>query len=251
MGRWLSGTFIYGHCGPLSKDDFTAETQRSRRGCAEKAKWVLMKHEWIDITQPIRHGMAVWPGDPETVVVPLAAMERGDANNTSSISMCLHAGTHIDAPRHYVAAGAPVDAMPVDALCGPARVIEIHAPRAITAEELRPQYLQDGERVLFKTRNSGRTEAGFYENYVALALHAAEYLVKRRVRAAGIDALSIGPMGEEGDAVHRILLGAGIWVIEGLDLGRVPAGEYELVCLPLKVEGADGAPARAMLRAIG
>jgi arylformamidase len=162
--------------------------------------------------------------------------------------MSAHAGTHVDAPLHFVRRGRSVDMWPLDATLGPARVIPIRNPRVIDVDELRPLRIRKGERLLFKTRNSARNAPGmFFEDYVALSDEAARYLASRRLRAVGIDGPSIGPF-EHGAETHRILLGAGIWIVEWLDLRRVPAGPCELICLPLRIIGGDGAPARAILK---
>jgi arylformamidase len=201
--------------------------------------------DWIDISVPVRDGMAVWPGDPPTRVERIAAIERGDAFNLSGMSMCLHAGTHVDAPLHYLENAAAIGGLPLEAVVGPARVIAIQDPKAITARELADHRIRRGERLLFKTRNRERAS---FDDYVALAPEAAGYLAGRGIRVAGIDYLSIGSPGEDGDEVHRILLGAGVWIIEGLDLTAVDPGKYDMVCLPLSIPASDGAPARAILR---
>jgi arylformamidase len=140
--------------------------------------------------------------------------------------------------------------MPYEAAIGPARVIEVRAANWIGRAEIESRQIGRGERILFKTANSPRAWRApeFIEDYIALTRDAAEYLVERGVRTVGIDYLSIGPPDEEGDSVHRLLLSAGIWILEGLDLTAVQPGNYDLVCLPLSIPGADGAPARALLR---
>ncbi len=190
--------------------------------------------EWIDISVELREGLVVWPGDPPFEISAVASMARGDACNVSAIAMTCHAGTHIDAPRHFFDSGAAADRAPFEALIGPARVVEAVGP--ITADRIDALNVGRGERLLFKT--GGRIDT--------LAPDAAERLVQLGVRLVGIDGLTIGyPKIAD---VHRTLLGAGIWILEGLDLARVQPGDYELVCLPLKIAGADGAPARALLK---
>ncbi|HEY3352450.1 MAG TPA: cyclase family protein [Polyangia bacterium] len=205
---------------------------------------------WIDVSVPIRPGMPRWPGDPAIRVARVAQLAHGDDANVSTLAFGAHTGTHVDAPRHYLAGGVAVDAMPLEATVGPARVIGIRDPDRITADELRDHAVRRGERLLLRTRNSGRVWRAprFQRRYVALTKAAAELLAARRVRAVGIDALSVGPFGPEGAEVHRALLGAGVWIIEGLDLARVRPGPCELCCLPLKLVGADGAPARVIVR---
>ena len=143
-----------------------------------------------------------------------------------------------------------MDTLPIDATVGPARVIPILNRRIIGADELERHRIRSGERLLFKTRNSSRNrQAGkFFKDYVAVSPDGAQYLVSRRVRAVGIDGHSIGPFREGMAETHRVLLRAGIWIIEGLDLRRAPVGPCDFVCLPLRIVGADGAPARAILR---
>jgi arylformamidase len=221
-----------------------------------------MKSRWLDISAALETGMTHWPGDPEVSINRLLSLDRGDEYNLSSLSMCLHTGTHVDAPLHALADGVSIDRMPIQAMMGRARVIEIRGRKHITAGRLRAHRIRRGERILFKTANSARCwyapsapgamylKPGFVEDFVALAPDAAEFLAERRVRTVGIDYLSIGPDGEEGDETHRILLSAAIWIVEGLCLARVRPGSYELICLPLKIPGSDGAPARAILRPI-
>lgn len=194
--------------------------------------------------------MVVWPGDPPVRVERISAISGGGASNLSAISMCLHTGTHVDAPLHFLEGGLSVAEMPPEALVGPARVIGIRDPKVIRARELQPFRFRRGERVLFKTPGSRRRwqAAEFCPDYVYLAPDAAALLVERGLRAVGIDYLSIGAPSEEGYDVHRVLLRAGIWIIEGLNLSAASPGRYELICLPLRLPGADGAPARAILR---
>lgn len=205
---------------------------------------------WIDISVPIFSGMVHWPGDPAVLIERATDMSRGDVANVSKLEMGAHTGTHMDAPRHFLANGAGLDEMPLDATIGPARVIRIEHPQAILPGELELHNLQVGERVLFRTRNSGRCwkDNRFIEDFVYISAAAAQFLVDRRVRTVGIDYLSVGGYMHDGVETHQILLSAGIWLIEGLNFSAVEAGAYEMVCLPLRVAGADGAPARAILR---
>jgi arylformamidase len=205
---------------------------------------------WIDVSLPLRHGLVPWPGDPPMRIERFSDIAQGDECTCSSLSLSAHTGTHIDAPLHFLRRGRPVDAIPIEAVVGPARVVAIRDPQVIHADELSGFRIRPGERLLFKTRNSTRRRRtpGFFEDYVAVSPEAARYLVRMRVRTVGIDGPSIGPYNHDLVATHRVLLGAGIWVIEGLDLRRAPAGACDFVCLPLRLEGADGAPARAVLR---
>jgi arylformamidase len=156
----------------------------------------------------------------------------------------------MDAPLHFVRGGTGLDRMPLSATIGSARVIEIRDRESIKPAELRPHKIRRGERILFKTRNSVRswkTDA-FDEHFVYISQAAARYLAERRVQTVGVDYLSVGGYQRDGVETHQALLGAGIWIIEGLNLAKVKPGKYELVCLPLKVLASDGAPARAILR---
>ena len=212
-----------------------------------------MTAAWIDISVPMYSGMVHWPDNPAVRIERIQDLSRGDAANVSRLELGAHTGTHMDAPRHFLADGAGLDELPLDATIGPARVIPIVHPNAIHPEELEGHRLRAEERVLFRTRNSGRCwkTDRFVEDFVYISAAAAKYLVQRKVRTVGIDYLSVGGYAHDGVETHQILLGAGLWLIEGLNLAAVEPGAYELVCLPLRVAGADGAPARAILRPCG
>jgi arylformamidase len=204
---------------------------------------------WIDVSVRLRHGLVPWPGDAPFELHRVSDLTRGDDCTFSTLSMSAHAGTHVDAPLHFVTGGRAVDALPLEATVGPARVIVIRNPRVMTTDEIRPHGIRGGERLLFKTGNSTRRRPGvFFKNYVAMAPDAAEYLAARRVRAVGIDGPSIAPADGHMAQTHRVLLRAGVWIIEWLDLRCVPAGRCHFVCLPLRIVDGDGAPARAILR---
>jgi arylformamidase len=205
---------------------------------------------WIDISVPLRNGMVAWPGDTPFERTSTLEIAKGDECNLSQISATAHIGTHVDAPRHYLEGAAGIETMPIAASIGRARVIEIHDPEVIRTAELESHHLAKGERILFKTRNSvhcWKTDH-FQKNYIYIAPDAAHHLAERGVQTVGVDYLSVGGFESGGPETHRILLQAGIWIIEGLILEHVEPGEYELVCLPLKIIGGDGAPARAVLR---
>lgn len=208
---------------------------------------------WIDVSVTLRSGMPRWPGNPPVRIERQLDIERGDDANVSALSMGSHTGTHMDGPLHFLSRGKGLDEMELDAVIGPARVIEVVDPVAVRADELQGHDIGAGDRVLFKTRNSPAawTQERFVEDFVYVSEEAADYLARRSVRTVGVDYLSVGGFEADGAAVHRRLLGAGIWVIEGLDLTYVAAGLYELVCLPLRILASDGAPARAILRPLG
>jgi arylformamidase len=202
--------------------------------------------EIFDVSVPIRDGMLHYAGNPPVHVTRVSSLEAGDPANVSELDMGAHSGTHVDAADHFLAGGAGAEALPLDALIGPAEVVDATAATvALDLLTLRDLELppRDTKRILFKTRNSqlwSRDE--FTRDFVRLDGEAAAFLVERGARLLGIDYLSIG------DAeAHRVLLGAGVVCVEGLDLRRIEPGAYELVCLPLKLVGSDGAPARAVL----
>ena len=204
---------------------------------------------WIDISVRLQNGLVPWPGDPPFELKRVNEIARGDVCNFSTLSMSAHSGTHIDAPLHFIKRGRSIDALPIDATVGPARVIVIRNRDVITADAIRTHRIRAGERLLFKTRNSAQRQPGvFFRPYVAVGPDAAEYLAACRVRTVGIDGPSIAPPDDQMAAVHRVLLRAGVWIIEWLDLRRVSAGPCDLICLPLRIVNGDGAPARAILR---
>lgn len=209
-------------------------------------------HDWIDISVPLYSGMPHWPDNPPVNIERVLDMEAGDACTVSTMSLGVHTGTHVDAPCHFLRDGVGVHLAPFDALIGPARVIAIADTRAITPGELRQHDLQRGERVLFQTRNSPRCwqRDDFVEDFVYISQAAARYLAQVGVRTVGVDYLSVGGYAEDGPETHQALLSASIWIIEGLNLTGVRPGAYELICLPLKIADGDGAPARAVLRAL-
>ena len=209
-----------------------------------------MKKSFIDISVSLHSGMVHWPDNPPVAIGRMKDMDCGDVCNVSTLSMGSHTGTHMDAPLHFINHGESLDHMPLEAPIGPARVIEIRDREAIKPDELRPHQIRRGERVLFKTRNSAKSwkTDEFDQNFVYINKEAAQYLADRRIQTVGVDYLSVGGYKRDGVETHRALLGAGIWIIEGLNLAKIKPGKYELVCLPLKVFNSDGAPARAVLK---
>jgi arylformamidase len=195
--------------------------------------------ELIDITVPIRSGMVTYPGDPEVTVERVASLAAGALANVSRVEMGLHTGTHVDAPVHFLEGDAGIDELPLDVLIGPCEVValpDLEAARVAAA-------LPDAQRVLFRTPNSELWERDtFADGFLSLDGDGARALVERGIRLVGVDYLSVGD-----EDAHRVLLGAGVVVVEGLDLRRAEPGSYDLICLPLRVAGSDGAPARAVL----
>jgi len=202
--------------------------------------------EIFDVSVPIRDGMLHYAGNPPVHVRRVSSLEDGDPANVSELDLGAHSGTHVDAPAHFLTGGAGAETLPLEVLIGPADVVDAtSATVALDLVTLRDlELLPPGsERILFKTRNSqlwSRDE--FTRDFVRLDGEAAAYLVERGAKLLGIDYLSIG----DADA-HRILLSAGVVCVEGLDLRGIEPGPYELICLPLKLVGSDGAPARAVL----
>ncbi len=207
---------------------------------------------WIDISVLLKDAMVHWPGDPAVSIRRARNMDHGDTVNLSQISMGVHTGTHMDAPLHFLPQGDGIDTLPLEVVMGRARVLEIRDGESIKPEELALHRIRRGERILFKTRNSPRAwQSGrFVDDFVYISNAAADYLVDRGVRLVGVDYLSVSRPNGDG-YVHKTLLGGGIWLIEGLDLTPAPAGRYDLICLPLKLVGGDGAPARAVLKPLG
>ena len=200
-----------------------------------------------DITLTISPELPVWPGDPQVSLPKPARMARGDTYTLTRLDISAHTGTHLDAPAHFIADGAGVETLDLNVLIGPALVVDAGDADLLTAEVLQRLPIPAGaQRVLFKTRSSAlwdRAEDGFVEDFVAVSGDGAQWLVDRGVRLVGIDYLSIG----DHDA-HVALLGAGVVALEGLDLRAIDPGEYELLCLPVRFIGSDGAVSRAVLR---
>jgi arylformamidase len=203
-----------------------------------------------DISVPISESLVVWPGDPPVRITQPNHLDRGDVATVTRLEMSAHFGTHVDAPVHFVRGGAGVEALDLGALVGLALVAEARDVDALTADVLAELAIPLGaERVLFRTRNSdlwARGERAFCEDFVAITEDGARWLIERGIRLVGVDYLSVGPF-DSPVPTHRMLLEAGIVVVEGLNLSSVRPGMYQLVCLPLKIVGGDGAPARTIL----
>jgi arylformamidase len=205
---------------------------------------------WYDISMPLSADTIVYPGNPALRVSLVKAIVRGDSANVSEIMLGSHSGTHVDAQRHFFDAGRGVDEVAFDHLIGRALVAEMREHvRSIGPEELAATDLGSHTRVLFKTRNSQLLgQPVFSSDYTFLTPEGASYLVDRGVQLVGIDYLSVEQFHSGHHGAHLRLLEHGITIVEGLDLSEPPPGEYELICLPLRLVGLDGAPARAVLR---
>jgi arylformamidase len=203
-----------------------------------------------DVTLAITSDMPVWPGDTSPILELMDSIDAGDTANTSQIKMGVHTGTHVDAPHHFMNDGRTVEGLQLDTLIGRAYVLHLPEAEMITAAVLEAAEIPPRtRRLLFKTRNSeywARNVRQFQTDFVAISPDGAEYLVDRNVKLVGVDYLSVAPF-KAGTPTHRILLGAGVVVLEGLNLSKVSQGRYTLHCLPLKIAGSDGAPARVIL----
>ena len=207
--------------------------------------------EIYDITVPIRSAMPVYEGDPGVKIDPWSAFAKGDSSNVSILNFGAHTGTHVDAPAHFIEGARRIDALSLDVLIGRARVLRV--PDDVS--EIDPEFINRCdlgavERVLFHTRNSTFWNEGFRKDFTHLLPEAAQLLVDRGIKLVGTDYLSIEKFHSGDHRTHRTLLANNVVIVEGLNLSEVPEGDYELICLPLKIaEGAgDGAPARAVLR---
>jgi len=208
---------------------------------------------WIDVTVPLRNGMVVWPGDIKAKIEHRVTTNREQVHMNSWINMGVHTGTHMDAPLHFIASGKGIDQLPFDVTVGPARVIEIKDKVSIKAEELKQHNIMRGERIIFKTFNSPRCWQNdtFADDFVYITRGAAQFLVDAGVKLVGVDYLSVGSPSDPEKGMkdtHDLLLGAEIWLIEGMNLTEITAGNYNLICLPLKLMNTEGSPVRVILQ---
>lgn len=205
----------------------------------------------FDISVSLSAEIPVWPGDPQILLERYRHISTGNASNDSKIACSVHSGTHVDAPAHFIENGVTVEQLPLHALIGTATVVEILNSNIITPEILEDQALPaETKRLLFKTKNSvlwDNPAHQFNPDFVALSPAAAGWIVSKGMQLVGIDYLSIQMYNDADPRTHRILLEAGIVVVEGLDLRNIRAGTYQFICLPIKLAGSEGAPARAVL----
>ena len=203
-----------------------------------------------DATLPIREGMLIFPGDPPFQMTPFFSRGDGDPINLALVSMGTHLGTHVDAPAHYLDGGATVDEVPLEVLVGPGLILDMTGRPFVDRGALEDSDLNNHVRVLLKTDNGPKlSSAEFHTDYVYLTEDAADFLVERKALLVGIDYLSIEAYDNPDAPVHRTLLSAGVLLVEGLNMVEIPAGPCEIYCLPLRIAGADGAPARVLIRA--
>jgi arylformamidase len=203
----------------------------------------------IDVSVPLDGNLPTYPGNTPFSLEPVKRIAAGGSSNVSTLHMSAHAGTHVDAPRHFYDDRGGTDALPLEMLLGRARVVEITTRRGIEADDLAAIDLAEDVRVLIKTSNSRLWGSStFNQGYVGVTESGARYLVEHGIKVVGVDYLSVEEFKRPGAPAHHVLLGAGTIVIEGLNLRDVEPGVYEMVCLPLKIVGGDGAPARVVLR---
>ena len=222
--------------------------------------------QWYDVTLPLNQAIPMPPPVPAQPGVGAGKpvpppqvyrffdVEKGDIVTMSRIEMSSHDGTHIDSPLHFIPGGTTIDRMPFETTLGPCRVIEIKDESEVTVKELEPYNIKAGERILFKTRNS--SPPGVYSvrqylgKFVAISPEAAEYLVQKKIRLVGIDYISVAhaePM-QNINKVHQAFLKNGVFILEATNMMGVPAGDYELICLPLRIEKGDAGPCRVILK---
>jgi arylformamidase len=208
----------------------------------------LARGKIYDVTRAVKPGMLNWPGDAPVV---FTKVQMENVACMTNLSFSAHAGTHLDGPAHMIKNGEFTSGLPFDSLMGLARVLDVPPCKIITSEVLRGLDLEGASRLLFKTANSASLASGIFDkHFVALSADAAEYLLTKGIEFIAIDYLSVDVYESTAYPVHKALMGAGVTIVEGVDLSGVPAGDYELLCLPLKLEKSDGAAARVLLRSL-
>ncbi len=203
----------------------------------------------IDVSVPLDTNLPTYPGNTPFSLEPVKRIARGDSSNVSGLHLSAHAGTHVDAPHHFFDEAPGVEALPLELLMGRTRVIDVRSRSGIDADSLASTDLTEDVRLLIKTSNSrlwGSSE--FHSDFVAMTESGARHLVDRGVKVVGVDYLSVEQYKAPGAPAHHVLLGGGVIVIEGLNLLEVEPGIYDMICLPLRIVGSDGAPARVVLR---
>lgn len=208
--------------------------------------------KYYDISVPVSSHLPIWPDSQKIDFYRSLDMDRGDIANDTTIKLSVHTGTHVDAPLHFLKNGKSVDQLSLDTLIGRVRVLDVGEVDVIDSALLQSLSIDsDIQRLLFKTKNSSlwNTKTEFEPNFVALSADAAQWLVEKQFILVGIDYLSIQRFYDNSDT-HVILLNAEVVIIEGLNLIDVPEGDYELICLPIKLQGVEGAPSRVILRSL-
>jgi arylformamidase len=224
------------------------------------------KYRYFDITIPLNKEIPLPPAiplkpgapPPPENKIPLPSVyrffdvDKGDKVTMSRIEMSTHDGTHIDSPRHFIPGGPTIDTMDIETTVGPCRVIEIKDEKSVTVKELEPYKIKSGERIIFKTRNSPVvwSKRQWDGKFVTVSLEAAKYLAEKKIRLVGFDYISLASAEppENIGWVHEAFLKNGIFILEALNLASVEPGNYELICLPLRIEAGDAGPSRVILR---
>lgn len=202
----------------------------------------------IDVTRPIFTGMTVWPGDEDVIIERTSFISKGDAANISRLHAGVHAGTHVDAPLHFLDNGESVEKIDINLFTGRVKIIDVQQFESIRYEHVKNVNREEADAVFFKTSSSMRTlEEPFDTAFTALEYEAAVHLVKAGIKVIGTDALSIERYGSKEHEVHKLLLGNGVLIIEGLWLKDIAPEIYNYVCLPMLLKGSEGAPARVIL----
>lgn len=208
-------------------------------------------HRIYDVSLTIYPGMLAWPGQPQVAMDTVKSIAQGDSSNVSLLHIGTHTSTHVDAPYHFIPGAIGIDSISPEVLIGPARLFQLPEIHDIDRNLLEGLDLKGVERLLLGTTNSALLkQRQFVEDYIFISEDAASYLVDMGIKLVGVDYLSIDQYQNMARPVHHILLGAGVTIVEGLDLTGVPHGDYELFCLPLKIKDGNGAPARVFLREI-
>jgi len=211
----------------------------------------MTRHKLYDISLTIYSGMLVWPGQPQVAMDTVKSIAQGGSSNVSLLHIGTHTATHVDAPRHFIPGAPSIDSIQPEVLLGPARLFQLPEAHHIDRNLLERLDLKGIERLLFGTRNSTLLkQRQFEQDYAFISEDAARYLVDMGIKLVGVDYLSVDQYQDKTRPAHHTLLGAGVVIVEGLNLTGVPAGDYELFCLPLKIKDGDGAPARVFLREI-
>lgn len=210
---------------------------------------VLQEKGWLDISTSISKNTVVWPGDPQAIITQVASFDLGDNYQLSEAFLNLHTGTHVDAPLHFIKEGTEITQISLSALIGVAKVLDATDQKVISVEWLMTKNLQKGDRAIFKTINEtdDRNMTLLQKEFTALDVDAAYYLSKLGIVLVGIDGLSIA-IAEELNETHIVLLKNDVVIVEVLNLAGIEEGNYEMICLPIKIEGAEAAPARVLLR---
>ena len=208
-------------------------------------------HRIYDVSLTIYPGMLAWPGQPQVAMDTVKSIAQGDSSNVSLLHIGTHTSTHVDAPYHFLPGAIGIDSISPEVLIGPARLFQLPEIHHIDRNLLEGLDLKGVERLLLGTTNSALLkQRQFVEDYIFISEDAASYLVDMGIKLVGVDYLSIDQYQNKARPTHHILLGAGVTIVEGLDLTGVPPGDYELLCLPLKIKDGNGAPARVFLREI-